>query len=153
MRSKSLRSFFEASCGEQEIVFTVPRALLPPRYQKEVAKGDLVVVFDRDFTVHLRWSSLRMGPWRNVSAGEVRRLAKDVLANLRRFGRDLRDFEHSVSRFAEAPFEDPIHCEQEEPEETVGAEVLIVPEPSEKRVEPTASCAGGEPPLVSWEFE
>lgn len=152
MGAKSLRSFFEASCGEQEIVFTVPRALLPPRYQKEEAKGDLVVVFDRDFTVHLRWSSLRMGPWRNVSAGEVRRLAKDVLTNLRKFGRDFREFERFVSDYAEAPFEDPIHCEQEESEEVVGAEVLIVPNASEKRAGPPASCAGGEPPLVSWEF-
>lgn len=158
-RGKKFRALLEKVSGDEEIEFIIPHPFLPPRYQELANNSNMILVLDRDMTLHVRWEGARLLEWHSITPGESRRIVASVLRNLEKYREEIKAFGRFVDERAEMPFEDPRYDGVLE----IKAEVHANPIPEKKKSEDpgvtvpaetqTALVAmGGEPPLPSWEW-
>lgn len=154
MAPRKMKDFLDSTAGDEEIEFIIPHTFLPPRYVKEGERRNLIVMLDRDLTVHLRWENSRLGNWANITPGEFRRLMRECLNKESKYRADLKVFADFVGERAEAPFEDPIY---DEPLALPSSYDKALREEGNKNKETVIYLnqdedVGGEPPLLSMEW-
>ena len=102
-----LREALEAEAGWEEFQMIIPHPFLPPRFQN-LAKGrNMILLLDRDMTLHIRWEGARMHEHHPLTPGAVRRLMKEVFTRMTKYRRELQVFSKFVDENAEQPFDDP----------------------------------------------
>jgi len=153
-RARRLKSLLNKLKGEEEIEFIIPHTFLPPRYREMAERHNMILVFDRDMTLHVRWEGVRLLEWNSISSGEARRIVSSVLRHLAHYEREVRVFSRFLDANAELPFEDPRFDASVKTEEETEAK----PAPVKREVSGTVTAipftaptkfmfAGGESPL------
>jgi len=137
--------------GREAVEFIIPHPLLPPRYRRECKDRNLIVTFDIENTIQLRWENARLTSWMSPTPGEFRVVVAYALKKMEQYRRDLRTFGNFVDRVAEQPFQDPIFDD---------ADTMVEPKLAEKKGSASKGSipgvrfpfmgGGGESPLPAW---
>jgi hypothetical protein len=104
---KSLTEFLEEEAGMEEFRFVLPHPFLPPRFQEVSQSRNLILLLDRDLTLHLRWEGARRHKHWPLTPRAAAGLIRDVLSRMTAYRKDMQDFSRFIERVAEQPFEDP----------------------------------------------
>lgn len=101
------RKLLDRMAGEREIEFLIPHPFLPPRLQEVAERRNMILLFDRDFTLHVRWEGARRGEWHSITPGEARQIIASARRLLTRYRTELLAFEGFIRATAEQPFDHP----------------------------------------------
>jgi hypothetical protein len=102
-----LREMLDEDAGWQDFQMVIPAPFLPPRFQELSNGRNMILLLDRDLTLHVRWVGARMHEHRPLTPGGARRLVREVLNRMTKYRRDLQVFARFVDQEAEQPFDDP----------------------------------------------
>jgi hypothetical protein len=119
----------------------------------------MVLLLDIDMTAHVRWESEQLAEHHPLTPGEVRRLIREVLRNMKIYRRELEVLGRFTEQKAERPFKEKRYeaprwprelpaAPQEEIQEEEVTEITatVVSEPSK------TLALGGESPLPDLEW-
>lgn len=67
----------------------------------------MVLVFDRDLCLHVRWEGARMHEHHPLTPKAAVRLVKEVLQNMTKYRGEINVFSRFIEEFGEQPFDDP----------------------------------------------
>ena len=158
-KGRRLKAMLERVSGEEEVEFTIPHPFLPPRYREMSNRTNMILVLDRDMTLHVKWEGARLSEWNSITPGECRRIVASVLHYLSSYREELRAFSRFVDAHAEMPFDDPRFEPGTSPQERAQERPAPVQRESKDRAAgvPVGTSAlsmalGGESPCPSWEW-
>ena len=67
----------------------------------------MLLLFDRDMTLHIRWEGSRLHEHSPLTPRAAMRLLREVARNMTKYRRELHVFSRFIDEIGEAPFEDP----------------------------------------------
>lgn len=102
METSRLRQLLEEA---ERVGFTIPNVFLPPRFRKLAEGRDLILLFDEDFTLHVRWVGERRSQHMPLTRGQALRLMSEALRYMVRYEENLQEFKLFVDEFAEEPLD------------------------------------------------
>lgn len=102
-----LRELLEKEAGWEEFRMVIPNPFLPPRYRKISHGHDMIVLLDRDLTLHVRWEGSRIHEHRPLTPRATQRLIQECLDRMTKYRRELQVFSKFIKKNAEQPFDDP----------------------------------------------
>jgi len=105
--SSPLRKLLEEEAGWEEFQMIIPHPFLPPRFQNLSENRNMILLLDRDMTLHVRWEGSRIHEHHPLTPGAVNRLVKEVLRKMSKYRGELEVFNRFIQRNAEQPFDDP----------------------------------------------
>ncbi len=101
-----LRKLLEEEAGWEEFRMTIPHPFLPPRFQKLSKNRNMVLLLDRDMTLHVRWEGSRLHEHHPLTPGAARGLIREVSSRMTKYRREVQVFSRFIGQKAEEPFED-----------------------------------------------
>ncbi len=96
-----LRKVLENRAGLEKIYIRLPYVFLPPRFEKISRNRDLILLFDDNFTLHVRWSGELEFIHHPLTRKAAFRLVRDVQQRMTRFRRDLDITHRFLNSYAE----------------------------------------------------
>lgn len=105
--SSPLRALLEEEAGWEEFQMNIPHPFLPPRYQELSNNRNMILVLDRDMTLHVRWEGSRLHEHHPLTPRATRHLIREVLARMTKYRREIQVFSRFIEQSAELPFDDP----------------------------------------------
>ena len=85
----------------------IPHPFLPPRYQKLSQERNMILLLDRDMTLHIRWEGSKLHEHLPLTPRAARGLIRECLGRMTKYRRDLQVFSKFIEENAEQPFDDP----------------------------------------------
>ncbi len=160
MRISRLRALLEKKALEEDIQFIIPHPLLPPRFREICGGCNMILLLDRDLTIHVRWEGERLAEHHPLTKGATRRLIREVLRKAREYRRELEVFGRFIDQQGEEPFDDdryeiirlpkdPPKAEREASNDTEDSVIeipAVIPLGSSRQ----SLCVGGSTPLPEW---
>lgn len=157
-----LRALLEKVALEEDIQFTIPHPFLPPRFRKVCKNRNMLLLLDRDMTIHVRWEGERMSEHRPLTKGATRRLVREVLRKMKGYRIELGIYARFIERWAEEPFNDdryesiqrapdPPKAEKEVPKDPVSTGTEISAN-IELELSEMPQNVGGSSPLPDWNW-
>ena len=157
-----LRALLEKKALEEDIQFIIPHPLLPPRFREICGDCNMILLLDRDLTIHVRWEGERLSEHHPLTKGATRRLIGEVLRKAKEYRRELEVFGRFVDELAEEPFDDdryeiirlpkdPPRAEREASNDTEDSVIeipAVIPLGPSRR----SLCVGGSTPLPEWDW-
>lgn len=162
MGISQFRALLEKKALEDDIQFTIPHPLLPPRFREICEDRNMILLLDQDLTIHVRWEGERMSEHHPLTKGATRRLIREVLRKAKEYRRDLEIFARFVDQKAEEPFDDdryelirlprdppkavrPILVDKKDSVMEIPAVIPLGPSK-------TSLCVGGDNPFPDWDW-
>lgn len=151
MAVSPLRRILERGAGGEEFHYVIPHPFLPPRYQGISNNRNMILLMDRDLTLHIRWEGSRMHEHRPLTPKGTMKLLREVSKNMSEYRKELQILSRFIDSYGEAPFDDsryelPIQNTEisiAKKREDVEAEALIsITQPEQLYLE-----LGGESPM------
>ena len=147
-----LRKSLNEDAGIGDFEFIIPHTFLPPRFRKLKEKQNLILLLDQDLTLHVRWEGSRHHEHHPLTPRAAQHLARECLAYMRKYRRELQVFSRFIGEMGVQPFDDPRPLDParlEEPKEAVAPkkETRRILRGAEMPVEIGQSDLGGESPL------
>ena len=84
----------------------IPHPFLPPRFQKLSKNHNMILLLDRDMTVHIRWEGSRLHEHHPLTPRAARGLIREVQSYMTKYRREIKVFSRFIEQKAEEPFED-----------------------------------------------
>ena len=101
-----LRKQLEKEAGWEEFRMIIPHPFLPPRFQKLAKNRNMVLAFDQELTLHVRWEGARFHEHHPLTPRATQRLVREVLNRITKYRRELQVFSRFVVSVGEQPFEE-----------------------------------------------
>lgn len=102
-----LRQLLDDEAGWEEFEMIIPHPFLPPRFREMSENRNMILLLDRDMTLHIRWEGSRMHEHHPLTPRSARRLVREVLKRMTTYRADLQVFSRFFEQNAEQPFDDP----------------------------------------------
>jgi len=102
-----LRELLEKEAGWEEFQMVVPHPFLPPRFRKLAEGRNMIILLDRDMTLHVRWEGARVHEHHPLTPRATQGLIREILRYMTKYRRELQVFSGFVGSCAEQPFDDP----------------------------------------------
>lgn len=152
MKKKPLAELLEEDCGLKDFHLILPHPLLPPRFREKSEQRNMILLLDRELTLHVRWEGARMHEHWPLTPAEAVRLIREVLSRLTIYRQELNTFSRFVAEAAEQPFEAKRFDAYEE-EVSVPSPALRTPQQVSRFFMPSRVLEmGGESPLPDGSF-
>ncbi len=157
MGVSQLRTLLNKKALEEDVLFTIPHPFLPPRFREICENRNMLLLLDRDMTIHVRWEGERMSEHHPLTKGGARRLIREVLRKARDYRRELEVYARFLESKAGEPFDDDRYecgrlfkpappAEIETPEvKEISAVVKLGPRQ-------IGFCVGGSSPMPEWDW-
>ena len=101
-----LKALLEKEAGWEEFQMIIPHPFLPPRYRELSKNRNMVLLLDRDMTLHIRWEGSRLHEHHPLTPRAAQRLVREALDRMSKYRRELQVFSRFCGQNAEQPFED-----------------------------------------------
>ncbi len=105
--ASQLRKLLDKEAGWEEFRMIIPHPFLPPRFQKSAKNRNMILLLDRDMTLHIRWEGARLHEHHPLTPQAARRLIEEVLGYMTKYRRELKVFSRFIGEWGEQPFDDP----------------------------------------------
>ena len=151
-----LRKLLDKEAGWEEFHLIIPHPFLPPRFQNQSDQRNMILLLDRDMTLHVRWEGSRLYEHQPLTPRATYRLIQEVLKNMTTYRRGLRVFSKFVEGWGEQPFEDERTLDPIRAQERKAPDAPRIEQEEDKPIELIATLetlldatseAGGESPM------
>lgn len=150
MTQGRLRRKLEALAGEEDMEFSIPHPLLPPRFQKSSAGRNMLLRVNSELQTFIGWEGARLHPWLTLTPRQACWLLRDVTRRTVAYRRDTEELGKFLRKFGSPPPPDPILADPSD--RLVPEKAATTPPQDETPIKIELAGTGGESPLPNVEY-